>query len=195
MKKSPILLFIFCAAAPTQASEHGCKVLLCLANPASNGGPKGIAECVPSINQLYRDLRKGRPFPTCDLADGNDGSSYARVVFDPYDPCVAPLQAALPGTVVVQGQLQVASGNSRTQAVRRAYTLKGQPQVSEQLDRDGERLGLRACVGKPIGSYSTGGYDDSSTVSVFDQVVWQSPQSSQAIDVFIDNGWRHRVRW
>lgn len=195
MKKSPILLFIFCAAAPTQASEHGCKVLLCLANPASNGGPKGIAECVPSVNQLYRDLRKGRPFPTCDLADGNDGSSYARVVFDPYDPCLAPMQSAVPGSFVVQGQLQVASGNSRSQADKQTYTLKGQPQVSEPPSRDSESLGPRACVGKQIGSYSMGGYDDSYTVSVFDQVIWQSPQSPQAIDVFINHDWQHRLRW
>ncbi|MBD4010312.1 hypothetical protein GUH95_08210, partial [Xanthomonas citri pv. citri] len=80
------------------SSEYGCKVLLCLANPASNGGPKGVSECVPPIDQLYHDLSKGRPFPTCDLADGNDGSSYARQVYDPYDPCPAPLQPAARGS-------------------------------------------------------------------------------------------------
>lgn len=195
MKNPLVLLFIVGTVASTQASEHGCKVLLCLANPASNGGPKGIAECVPSINKLYRDLRKGRPFPSCDLADGNDGSSYARVVFDPYEPCLAPLQPAVAGSFVVQGQLQVAGGNSRSQAGRRTYTLKGQPEVSEPLGRDSESLGPRACVGNSIGSYSMGGYDNNYTVSVFDRVRWQAPQSPQAIDVFIDKEWRHRVRW
>lgn len=195
MRTLLVALLVMGAAASVHASDYGCKVLLCLANPASNGGPKGVAECVPPINQLYRDLRKGRPFPNCDLADGNDGSSYARVVFDPYDPCPPSLQPATPGSHVVQGQRNVASGNSQWNADNRLYTLKGPPQVSEPPGRDSESLGSRACVGKLLGSYSTGGYDDSISVSVFDQVVWRPAQNPQAIDVFINNAWQQRVRW
>jgi hypothetical protein len=70
--KHLLLALIVSIAAPfvqtAKASEYGCTVLLCLANPASNGGPKGVAECVPPIEQLYTDLAKGRPFPPCDLS-------------------------------------------------------------------------------------------------------------------------------
>ena len=50
-----------------QASDYGCKVLLCLANPA---GPTAVAQCVPPITQLWRDLARvpPNPFPTCDEA-------------------------------------------------------------------------------------------------------------------------------
>lgn len=194
MKKSLAGLLIMSAAASIQASEYGCKVLLCLANPASNGGPKGVAECVPPINQLYRDLRKGRPFPSCDLADGNDGSSYARVVFEPYDPCPGTLQPAAPGSHVVQGQRRVVRGGQVPTDLSR-YTLQGQPQVSDPPHRDADSIGPRACVGTLIGAYSTGSHDDNYTLSVFDQVLWLPAQSPQAIDVFIDHVWQQRVRW
>lgn len=111
MKTLLVASLVLGAAASAQASEYGCKVLLCLSNPASNGGPKGVAECVPPINQLYRDLRKGRAFPRCDLADGNNGANYARVVFDPYDPCPSSLQPAMPGTHVIQGKRIVSKDN------------------------------------------------------------------------------------
>jgi hypothetical protein len=75
------------------------------------------------------------------------------------------------------------------------YTLHGQPQVSEPPHRDAENMGPRACVGKLIGAYSTGSYDDSNTVSVFDQVLWLPAQNPHAIDVFIDHAWQQRVRW
>lgn len=181
------------AAASVYASDYGCKVLLCLSNPASNGGPKGVAECVPPINQLFHDLRKGRPFPSCDIVDGNDGSSYARLVFDPYDPCPAPLQPAVPGSYVMQGKRIIGSDNAHRNS--RGYKVEGQPQISEPQGRDSETMGSRACVGKSIGSFNVGSADDSYLVVVFDQVVWQLAKNPQAIDVFIDNMLFQRVRW
>jgi hypothetical protein len=59
---------------------------------------------VPPIDQLYRDLSNGRPFPSCDMDDGNDGSSYARQIHNPYDPCPTPLETAARGTYIAQGQ-------------------------------------------------------------------------------------------
>ena len=181
------------AAASVYASDYGCKVLLCLSNPASNGGPKGVAECVPPINQLFRDLRKGRPFPSCDIADGNDGSSYARVVFDPYDPCPAPLKSAMPGSYVMQGKRIVGTDNAHGE--NHGYKVEGQPHISEPQGRDRETMGSRACVGKPLDSFNVGSADDSYLVVVFDQVVWQLAKNPQAIDVFIDNLLFQRVRW
>lgn len=47
----------------------GCKALLCLAAPDW----RQIPQCVPTIEELLRDLRRGRPFPRCDMAGvGND---------------------------------------------------------------------------------------------------------------------------
>lgn len=181
------------AAASVHASDYGCKVLLCLSNPASNGGPKGIAECIPPINQLFHDLRKGRPFPSCDVADGNDGSSYAQVVFDPYDPCPAPLQPAFPGSYVIQGKRIL--GNDGGQSGSRGYIVQKEPKVSEPPGRDRQSLGPRACIGGLVGAYHLDGYDDSSTVAVFDQVIWQPAQAPQAIDVFVNNARHQRVRW
>lgn len=58
------------------ADEWGCQVLLCLANP---GGPEQYSECVPPIERLWRALRHGDPFPTCDFgsggADGNQANA------------------------------------------------------------------------------------------------------------------------
>ena len=195
MKKALVTLFVLGASMSTQASEYGCKVLLCLANPASNGGPKGVSECVPPINQLYHDLSKGRPFPSCDQADGNDGSSYARQVYDPYDPCPAPLLPAERGAYVVQGQKRSSGNKGGWFGGDGSYTLTDRPQVSESSLGDGYASGARACVGQRIGSYVVGNYDNTYTVAVFDRVLWQIPQNPRAIDVYIDNGWQQRVRW
>lgn len=195
MKKLLIALLVAGAAASVHASEYGCKVLLCLSNPASNGGPKGFAACVPPIDQLFHDLRKGRPFPTCDLADGNNGSSYARAVWNPYDPCPAGLQPAVPGAHVVQGQRKADHGSARKPFRWGLYKVKGQPQVSEPRNDSGDGLGPRACVGKSVGTYSLDSNYEGHIVSVFDLVVWQPAQSPRAIDVFIDDTWRQRVRW
>lgn len=187
MKNWLIALLVGGAAATAHASDFGCKVLLCLANPASNGGPQGVTECVAPIDQLYHDLDKGRPFPTCDLADGNDGGSYARQVYAPYDPCPPSLQPAARGAYVVQGQRNGSNAGSGE------YTLSGQPQESES--QGGAGPGPRACVGKQVGTYSVGSDDDSVTVNVFDQVLWQPAQNPRAIDVFINNVRQQRVRW
>ncbi|VVE85393.1 hypothetical protein [Pandoraea sputorum] len=207
MKNWLIALLIVGAAAPAHASDFGCKVLLCLANPASNGGPQGVAECVAPIDQLYHDLDKGRPFPTCDLADGNDGGSYARPVYDPYDPCPSPLQPAARGAYVVQGQRNVGKGDRGDKGGNAGsgesgwpgsgvYTLSGQAQVSEsQSGQSGSGVGPRACVGKLVGTYAVGSDDDSVTVNVFERVLWQLAQNPRAIDVFINNVRQQRVRW
>jgi hypothetical protein len=191
MKKLLLCCLLASTGTAGYASEYGCKVLLCLSNPASNGGPKGVAECVAPINQLYHDFARGRPFPSCDLSDGNDGASYAVRVFDPYDPCPASLHPAPAGTYVVQGR----AGGNAAQAAVLGYVLSGRPQVSQPQSEFGGATGPRACVGRQVGAYQMGGYDDGYTVSVFDQVVWQQPQSPNAIDVYVDRTWQQRIHW
>jgi len=55
---SPYLI----SGSKAQASDWGCQVFLCLANP---GGPTQFAECQPPIQKLWRELAKGWSFPTC----------------------------------------------------------------------------------------------------------------------------------
>lgn len=49
----------------------GCKVLLCLAAPSW----RSIPECVPTINQLNRDLARGKPFPVCSMAGAGNSAT------------------------------------------------------------------------------------------------------------------------
>lgn len=196
MKKLLLGAVLAIAGTAAQASEYGCKVLLCLANPASNGGPRGVSECVPPINQLYHDLSRGRPFPTCDLADGNNGRSYARQVYDPYDPCPQGTQPATTGVFVVQGTRSTGPANVFYGASSGNFSVVGQPAMSQQ--QVGERsndYGPRACIGTQIGQYHYGGWDDGYDVLVFDRVTWQRPQSPAAIDVWVDGQFQQRVRY
>lgn len=166
------------ASGHASASDYGCKVLLCLANPASNGGPKGVAECVDPINRLFTDLAHGRPFPRCEEAEAT--GNRAVPVNDPFDPCPASLQPAEPDQYIVQGQPSTSSVFG--------YSQTGVPQL-------GATTGQRACVGKQVGRFQRGGTDDGTTVNVYDQVVWQKAQSPRAIDLYQDNVWYKRVHW
>lgn len=73
-------------AAATPVAPWGCVVLLCLANPK---GPKAVPECVGPINQLWRDLGRGRPFPQCPMARGPNGGAWAQLGSSYYDRCPA----------------------------------------------------------------------------------------------------------
>lgn len=174
MNKLSLALMAALLATPAAASDYGCKVLLCLSNP---GGPREFVECHPPIDQLYEDLKKGRPFPTCDEA----GNNYARRVHDPFDPCPEGTKAATRSSHVTTGQKQ---SNGRLSTHQRAA-------VSEAPG------GPRACVGKPVGSYVTSDCNDcvSYTVSVFESIDWQTPQNPRAIDVFLDGAWSRRIRY
>lgn len=57
-------------AAPSAHAADGCKFLLCIAGPW-----KGIAECRPTVYEVFRDLAKGRPFPTCAMSGGGNAAS------------------------------------------------------------------------------------------------------------------------
>jgi len=49
----------------------GCLVLLCLAAPSW----RAVAQCVPPVTQVLRDLARGRPFPTCAMAGAGNSAS------------------------------------------------------------------------------------------------------------------------
>jgi hypothetical protein len=48
----------------TPARANGCLVLLCLAAPSW----RAIPQCVAPVRELFRDLARGRPFPTCAMS-------------------------------------------------------------------------------------------------------------------------------
>lgn len=56
-----------------QASEHGCSVLLCMANPQ---GPMKLGECVPPMKKLFKDLAKGKVFPKCSFSNGGASAQH-----------------------------------------------------------------------------------------------------------------------
>lgn len=201
LKRPPAHAFLTLAAAllfctTTHASDYGCTVLLCLANPIANGGPKGVAECVGPINQLYNDLAHGRVFPTCNLTDGNDGSSYALTTLNYFDPCPAGTVAAAPGTAVAAGSITSVTQGGKTFS---GVQVTGEPTLSEAQGTDDHGMSqpsAQACVGTAIARYTRGDVDNGGTTyTVYHKVVWQTPQSPRAIDVIIDRTFYQRVHW
>jgi hypothetical protein len=51
------------AGAPAARAVDGCLVLLCLA-----GDWSAISQCVPPVEQLFRELARGGAFPSCAFA-------------------------------------------------------------------------------------------------------------------------------
>ena len=64
---TPVLLGAL--ALPTSAlAVDGCLVLLCLAAPSWSA----IPQCVDPVRQLFRDLARGKPFPSCAMSGGGN---------------------------------------------------------------------------------------------------------------------------
>lgn len=62
------------ALAPTPArAVDGCLVLLCLAAPSW----RAIPQCVPPVKQLFRDLARGKSFPTCSMSGAGNTANHA----------------------------------------------------------------------------------------------------------------------
>lgn len=60
-------------AAPQPAhAVDGCQVLLCLAAP----NWRSIAQCVPPVRQVLRDLARGKPYPACAMAGAGNSASH-----------------------------------------------------------------------------------------------------------------------
>jgi hypothetical protein len=67
------LCLVSLAALPTPAlAVDGCLVVLCFAAPSW----RAIPQCVPPIQQVLRDLARGRPFPTCASAGPANTASH-----------------------------------------------------------------------------------------------------------------------
>lgn len=131
------------------ASQFGCTVLLCLSNPA---GPTAVAECVPPIRQLWRDLARGRPFPTCEEANG---SALAGLVTEPYDPCPPGTRTLPAGALAAAADPAPSPGQYPT--VQQFFVGIGEgdstndPWAAAAVPVTGAPSGKVCVVGEPIG--------------------------------------------
>lgn len=80
-----VLAATFAMTSETRAQEaaFGCKVLLCAA--ATAPGWSGVPYCVPVMQELFRQLARGRAWPVCQ--EGRASS----LGYDPHLPCPAGL--------------------------------------------------------------------------------------------------------
>lgn len=194
MKPSRFLVAVALAglASVSTASDYGCKCLLCLANP---NGPRALAECRPPIDRLFRDLARGRPFPTCDLAEGPNGRSYAQPASSYFDMCPSGTTALPPGAMAIQGVGDIPP-----------YTYAGPVYTGIGSGDDwypsSESFSppTKVCVGRAVGTTiawsTTGDFPEQAVVTVYDRMTLLDTQgSAQVIDVYIDDALYRRVRW
>jgi hypothetical protein len=195
--------------APTARADdadYGCRVVICLANPASNGGPRAPDTCASAIDRMYDDLRHGRGFPQC-----KDSDMAVRQDNTPYDPCPAGTTVAKDGAWVVEGQRK--AGARPYTGAENGFALAGTPRPSVSDPNSGYAYyGPQACVGTQVGAYQVYGdpasvasagssrdgnaYDsDPVTVNVYDHIVWQQPQSPNAIDVYEAGQFQTRIHY
>ena len=186
---------LLCVASAADASDHGCKVLLCLANP---NGPRAVSECRPPIDKLFRDLARGRSFPTCDLASApgqNGGRSWAQPTMNMYDPCPEGTTALASGFYAIQG----AAVPTRPGANTAVYVGIGEGQGGWTEDY---QYPQKTCVGSRLGTtrvYVNNGQDGGTSrelATVYDRVFQlDNARSLRAIDVYVDSQLYRRVRW
>ncbi len=174
-------------SSQAQASDYGCKVLLCLANPA---GPTAVAQCVPPITQLWRDLAHvpPRPFPTCDEA--RPAIAVQNETW--YDPCPQGTAALDVGVYALQQGAPDTSSPSL--GIGEGDGLE--PTTGENA----VALGSKVCVGRQLGQtwVQTGFGENASSmlVNVYDHIAILDPAASpRVIDVYLNNSLYRRVRW
>lgn len=181
-------------AYPAQADQkHACTVLVCLANP---NGPRAVAECVPPINKLFRDLARGRSFPHCNLSSSSQGSARAEPKQSLYDSCPAGTGALRSGARAVQGAAGTPSYSFRSEQVR---TGIGE---GDNIVPNGLQSPAKVCVGNKVAdTYVTDSNGRRTRVQVFDRVTMLDPQASpNVIDVYLTQPGTgeqlyRRVRW
>ena len=77
-----LCLVTMVAVAPSALAVDGCLVLLCFAAP----NWRAIPQCVPPIQQVLRDLARGRPFPTCASAGPGNNAAHQWAAAPTYCP-------------------------------------------------------------------------------------------------------------
>lgn len=188
-----------------QRSDWGCEVLMCLANP---NGPTAVSECRPPIERLWRHLARGHSFPSCNMASGPNGSSYARPTYSLYDACPQGTTEAGQGQAVMLASAMSATATPTsyrsgvTATYSQASTGFGYIGIGDGNSQawyssaDSGPPPAKVCVAGLRGTTMVGYGDGSYEVAMYGTIFVQQPQlSPRAIDVFIDNNIWHRVRW
>lgn len=182
-------------AACAHADDYGCKVLLCLSNPA---GPRAVAECRPPIDRLLREQarRHPPPFPRCEEAQGQ---AEARPGSGPYDPCPPGTTALARGAAAT---LHVAGANGTT---GHGAGLPGSIYLGigegAAADVVAGSSATKVCVGQLVGAVDlvtgTGDASTSQHVEIYDAIVTLEPSvgSASFVDVFIGGRLYRRVRF
>jgi hypothetical protein len=170
------------SSAFASASNYGCTVLMCLSNPA---GPTAVAACIPPITQLWKDLLKFKPFPSCDEA----GDSFASHGTSYYDPCPEGLTALPTGERAALGNasevyLGIGSGDN----------------LSPSNGDEPTPMPGKTCVQNKVGQFTvhTGPSGDweNYEVGVYNHIANLSPVvSPNFIDVTVANKFYKRIRW
>ena len=187
---------------PTPTHDWGCEVLLCLANP---NGPTAVAPCVPPIRRLWRELARGHAFPTCAMATGPSGRSYAQPANSYYDRCPSGTSE------LALGQLAelAAPMNPMAVPVTRSGTATTYTAGSTGLTYAGIGNGdgygqfsidspppAKVCVAGSRGTRERWAGDSSYTVGLYDTIFVSPAQASpRIIDVYVDNIFWQSVRW
>jgi hypothetical protein len=149
-----------------------------------------VSECVSPIKKLYRNLARGKAFPSCDMASAPDApaaKSWAQHGVSRYDQCPS-------GTTALEAG---------------AYAVRGTSSSSYYLGiGDGDNPGSegagalpnKTCVGRLLGdttlNVGEGEGMAASPAGVFDQIVVIAPNAQpNYVDVYVDSAFSHRVRW
>lgn len=208
-------LLVFCTlmgSAGARAGDlWGCEVLLCLSNPA---GPMAVAECVPPITRLYEALRRFEPFPTCDMASGPEGGSFAKMVVEWYDDCPTGLAPLANGVQAIQLSRAAFDDVRRSNPMLSGLDLQAETKsviaaaqwssgIGEGKDFVPDETGQRpskTCVAGELGpvTIAMGGYIGSYEYApasgiAFEQVRLVAPTMRQYIDVYVSGKRTKRV--
>ena len=190
---APLIPLVFAlAASTTKAADWGCEVLLCLANPA---GPMAVAPCVPPITRLWREMARLRfTFPTCAMASGPNGRSWAQLDSNYYDGCPSGTQVLPAGSIAIRAPSPLALPAAPT------YWSGIGDGVGLMPSIDGPALSSKVCVANPVGmTYVTIGAGDSTQsvpAGIYKNVTIIDPATSPSVvNVFIDSSWYRSVRF
>ncbi len=186
---------------PSPTRDWGCEVLLCLANP---NGPTAVAQCVPPIQRLWRELARGRTFPSCAMASGPNGRSYAQLANRRYDPCPAGTGDLAPGQFAeLNAPMRSATAPTTRSGTVTTYTAASPGLIYAGIgDGDGPgRTGIdgappiKVCVAGDRGTREVMNGDNTYTVNLYD-TIYVSPAhaSPMVIDVYVDNVYWQSVR-
>ena len=181
------------------ASEWGCQVLLCLANPA---GPTAVATCVPPITRLWAALNKPRPdpFPTCEEANSRNGDSFARPSYGYFDRCPSGTTALSVGASAIQLTRATYNSMAASNAVATRIGAVGIGEGDGLQPADDQSLPNKVCVAGELGAVWLPSTDPENSLPVqgraFQQVVTLPPNpTGRYIDVFVNGNLFNRVKY